>query len=103
MAGLLDSRQATRRSPRLTNDRVENSEQALSVVARGRAIATSPATIAGGLPHPGVLAIPLRDGPRVATRLVWRSDDENPIVHSLIELAVAMTCNRLGGASPRGC
>jgi DNA-binding transcriptional LysR family regulator len=77
--------------PPLTDDRVENPEEALSVIAAGRAIATIPAFIAGGLPHPGVVAIPLRDGPRVATRLVWRSDDENPVVISLIELAVAMT------------
>lgn len=77
--------------PPLTNDRVENPEEALSVVAAGRAIATIPANIAGGLPHPGVIAIPLRDGPPVATRLVWRSDGEDPIVHTLIELAAAMT------------
>jgi DNA-binding transcriptional LysR family regulator len=79
--------------PPLTDDRVENAEEALSVVAAGRAIATIPATVAGALPHPGVIALPLRDGPPVATRLVWRSDDENPIVHSLIELAAAMTCD----------
>jgi hypothetical protein len=39
-----------------------------------------------------VIAIPVTDGPPVATRLVWRAGDETPIVHSLIELAAAMTC-----------
>jgi DNA-binding transcriptional LysR family regulator len=82
--------------PTLTDDRVENAYQGLQVVASGRAIATIPATIAIGLPHPGVVAIPLSGGPSVATRLVWRSDDENPIVHSVVDLAAAMTGNLRG-------
>jgi DNA-binding transcriptional LysR family regulator len=77
--------------PRLTDDRVESAEQALHVVASGRAIATVPATIAGGLPHPGVVALPLTDGPSVPTRLVWRTEDENPLVRSLVDLAADMT------------
>jgi DNA-binding transcriptional LysR family regulator len=77
--------------PPLTDDRVENLDGGLEVVASGRAIATIPATVAEGLPHPGVIAIPLSDGPLIATRLVWRSDDENPGVRSLIELAADMT------------
>jgi DNA-binding transcriptional LysR family regulator len=77
--------------PPVTDDLVEAPEEGLTVVASGRAIATVPATVAGGLPHPGVIAIRLRDGPPVATRLVWRADDETPIVHSLIELARAMS------------
>jgi len=82
-----------RRGPApLTDDRVENPDEALRVVAAGRAIATIPASVAGGLPHPGVIAIPLTDGPGVAPRLVWRPDDENPLVHSLVELAAAMSC-----------
>jgi DNA-binding transcriptional LysR family regulator len=87
-------------SPPLTNDRVENADDALGVVASGRAIATIPATMARGLPHPGVIAIPLSDGPPVATRLVWRSDDRNPIVRSLIELAAEMTSNVRADAPP---
>ena len=79
--------------PTLTDDRVANAEEGLRVVASGRAIATIPATLACSLPHPGVIAIPLRDGPPVATRLVWRSDDKSQIVPSLIELAMSMTSN----------
>jgi len=78
---------------RLTNGRVENPDDSLQLVATGQAIGTIPATVAACLPHPGVLAIPLTDGPPVATRLVWRSGDPNPIVRSLIELAAAMTTN----------
>jgi DNA-binding transcriptional LysR family regulator len=79
--------------PPLSDDEVENADDVLQVVACGRAIATIPATIAAALPHPGVIAIPLRDGPPVATRVVWRSDEGNPILHSLLELAAAMTGN----------
>lgn len=74
-----------------TDDQIESAEEGLRVVASGRAIATIPAAVAGALPHPGVIAIPLRDGPPVTTRLVWRSDDESRTVHGLIELATAMT------------
>jgi DNA-binding transcriptional LysR family regulator len=77
----------------VTDDRVESPEEALAVVASGAAIATIPATTAGALPHPGAIAIPLTDGPPVATRLVWPSDSDNPTVHCLTELAAAMTSN----------
>jgi DNA-binding transcriptional LysR family regulator len=77
--------------PRVIGDAVRNLEQGLEVVAGGRAIATLAASIADGLPHPGVVAVELRDGPPVATRLVWRTKDENPIIYSLINLAREMT------------
>lgn len=55
--------------PAFTDHRVETGEKALQVVASGRAIATIPATIANGRPHPGVASIPLSDGrrPRLAS------------------------------------
>lgn len=77
--------------PRVTDDGVRNAEQGLEVVASGRAIATISAAIASGLPHPGVITLPLRDGPPVATRLVWRSDEERLTVARLVDLARAMT------------
>ena len=70
---------------------VRNAEQGLQVVADGRAIATTAATIANGLAHPGVVALPLVDGPPVATRLVWRTEAEHPALGHLIDLALAMT------------
>lgn len=82
--------------PRLTDDRVQNPEQWVHVVASGRAIGTVPATIATGLPHPGVITVPLTDGPSVVTRLVWRSDDENPLLRCLVDLASDMTRDRRG-------
>jgi hypothetical protein len=47
--------------------------------------------MADGLAHPGVIALPLRDGPRVRTRLVWHSQPNNPIVDALLELAAVWT------------
>jgi DNA-binding transcriptional LysR family regulator len=61
--------------PRVTNDDVATAEDGLEVVAAGRAIATVPAGVANGLAHPGVVALPLRDGSPVQTRLLWHSDD----------------------------
>jgi DNA-binding transcriptional LysR family regulator len=77
--------------PQFTDDDVRTAEHALHVVAAGRAIATMSTTVATGLAHPGVIALPLRDGPPIRTRLVWRSGDDNPAVNALIDLATAWT------------
>jgi DNA-binding transcriptional LysR family regulator len=77
--------------PSFTDDDVRDAQQGLEVVASGRAIATVAATVATGLPHPGVVALPLRDGPPVATCLVWHNDHDHPAVSSLVDLARAMT------------
>ena len=87
--------------PRRSDDDVRNAEQALDVVAAGRALATVPLWAANGLPHPGVIALPLRDGPAVSTSLVWRSDDETPAVRSLVELARAWTADPAGDLPSR--
>jgi DNA-binding transcriptional LysR family regulator len=79
--------------PKRTDDDVRSAEDGLDVVAAGRAIATVPACVAGGLAHPGVVALPLSNAPQVRTRLVWRSGDANPIVQSLVDLATAWTCD----------
>jgi DNA-binding transcriptional LysR family regulator len=84
--------------PKLTDDGVSDAAQGLEVVVAGRAIATLSASIANGLPHPGIVAIPLADGPSVPTRLLWRSNDPNPIVRSLIDLARSM----IGDLAPNG-
>jgi DNA-binding transcriptional LysR family regulator len=77
--------------PEFVDAAVRTAEDSLEVVASGRAIATFPASFADGLAHPGVLTLPLRDGPQVRTRLVWRAGDDNPLVRSLIDLASAWT------------
>ena len=42
-----------------------------------------------GLHHPGVVSVALRDGPSMATRLVWHANDNTPVVRALIDLAAA--------------
>jgi DNA-binding transcriptional LysR family regulator len=80
--------------PRSTDDDVVNPEQGIELAASGRAIVTLPATLAIGLSHPGVVALPLVDGPSVPTCLVWRSDDNRHAVHCLVSLAGDMTGHR---------
>jgi hypothetical protein len=80
--------------PTLAGDDVADIERGLDVVAAGLAIATVAASSAEALPHLGVVALPLRGGPPVETRLVWPSDAENPMVHALVDLAVAWTRRR---------
>lgn len=77
--------------PKRTVDDVRSAEDGLEVVASGRAIATVPEWVASGLSHPGVVALPLNDGPRVETRLVWNADDDRPVIRSLAALATAWT------------
>jgi DNA-binding transcriptional LysR family regulator len=71
-------------------------QQALAVISAGRAIATMPAWVASGLPHPGIVALPLTDGPQVTTQLVWRDRDDNPAVDALVSLASAWAGHDLG-------
>jgi hypothetical protein len=77
--------------PISTDDDVRSVAHGLEVIAQGRAIGTIAASVAHGLEHPGVVTLPLRDGPMVTTRLVWRAADENPHVRALVELAGAWT------------
>ncbi|WP_081686152.1 LysR substrate-binding domain-containing protein [Candidatus Solirubrobacter pratensis] len=77
--------------PVSTDDDVRTVAHGLEVIAQGRAIGTIAASVVHGLDHPGVVALPLRDGPMVTTRLVWRAADDNPLVRALVELAGAWT------------
>ena len=83
--------------PRRGGGDISTVEQGLEVVASGRAIATAPAWMADGLAHPGVVALPLLDGPQVPTRLLWRSGDDNPTVRSLVQLAGEWTAGTPSG------
>jgi DNA-binding transcriptional LysR family regulator len=74
-----------------TADDGRSAEAGVEVIAAGRAIGTLPTWMVDGLAHPGVIALPLSDGPRVSTRLVWHSLSRPPIVDALVELASAWT------------
>jgi DNA-binding transcriptional LysR family regulator len=68
---------------------VAGAEEAVDAVAAGRAVATAPSWSVTAMPHPGIVAVPLRDGPAVATYLVWHRDDERSPVRSLVQLGRA--------------
>jgi len=87
------------RPPERTGD-VTGAEQGLQAVVAGRMIATAPDWVASGLAHPGVVALPLTDGPPVTTCLVWRDDEQHPFVHRLVELAAAWARDRQMDAAP---
>jgi DNA-binding transcriptional LysR family regulator len=76
---------------RRTGDVVADAAQALDVVASGRAIITLATWLAGGLAHPGIITLPLADGPIVETRLVWHAGDDNHMIAALVDLARAWT------------
>jgi DNA-binding transcriptional LysR family regulator len=85
----LDAQRGAR--ARRTDDAVEDMAQALEVVASGRAIITLPSWLDGALAHPGIIALPLSDGPTVETRLVWHAGDDNRMTAALVGLARAWT------------
>jgi DNA-binding transcriptional LysR family regulator len=72
------------------------------LVASGAAIATVPAWAADGLAHPGVITVPLLDGPEVHTRMVWRAGDDNAMVRAVIDLAAAWTATPGDRHGPHG-
>jgi DNA-binding transcriptional LysR family regulator len=85
---------SARGGPPKVGGEVANIEDGLELVVSGRAIATVAAWVPDGLAHPGLIAVPLVDGPSVATRLVWHSNDDRAIVRALLDLAAAWTGDR---------
>jgi hypothetical protein len=59
------------------------------IIGSGRAITTVPACQARTLLSilTDVVAIPVRDARPAVLALVWREDNQNPLVHALAELA----------------
>ena len=55
-----------------------------------------------GVDRPWHLAVALRGGPFVATRIVWRSNDDNPIVRALIDVAAGWATLRRERADAAG-
>jgi DNA-binding transcriptional LysR family regulator len=72
-----------------TGDDVRNAQQWLEIIGSGRAIGTAPTSMIDGLAHPGIVGIPLRDGPEATTALLWAADDDRPAIQALVELARA--------------
>jgi DNA-binding transcriptional LysR family regulator len=83
----------------MTDDHVTTALQILGVFARTSAITTLPLAdavlVASVLP--GVKAIPVRDADPANLSLIWRSEDEHPLVASLVELLDAQAQEARGG------
>jgi DNA-binding transcriptional LysR family regulator len=77
--------------PRVTADRVNGAATGTEVLAAGGAIGTSGASMAAGLTHPGLVAVPLVDAHPVTLALVWRTEHENPLIDELVAIATEMT------------
>ena len=75
-----------------------NVQSAITAIARGDAIWTFPASLADGLPHPGMIWLPLIDGPKATTRLVWRGGDANSMIRTLVDIATDMFGHARGDA-----
>jgi DNA-binding transcriptional LysR family regulator len=73
--------------PARTVGDVATTDDALELVAEGRAIALFPQFLTAGLAHPGLIWLPLVDGPHVAMQLVWRAAETRPAVHRLVDIA----------------
>ncbi len=80
--------------PATAHTEVRSLDEGLEAVVSGAAVATTAGWVAGGLPHPGVVTIALVDAPPVETCLVWRSDDDRPMIAALVDLAQAWTRRR---------
>jgi DNA-binding transcriptional LysR family regulator len=72
---------------RSSEDRATDLEEAIEIVASGRAFVTAPAPLATALAHPGVVAVPLIGAQPVEVKLVWETRTENPLVETLVALA----------------
>ena len=87
--------------PRRSHAEAVDPDAGLRAIVAGDAIATFPLALADGLPHPGVIALPLVDGPAVTTRLVWRAGETHDAVHALVDIARDMFGGReLAGDRP---
>ena len=75
----------------VSDDHVTTALQMLGVFASTAAITTLPLADAMLVQHvlPGIRAIPLRDAEPAALSLIWRAEDEHPLVASLVELSGA--------------
>jgi DNA-binding transcriptional LysR family regulator len=81
-----------------TEDRISNADEGTEVVVSGRAIITTPAGMAAAFPHPGLVAVPLRDATPATLSLVWRAGDDSPLVSALVRIAEVVAGARAGAA-----
>ena len=85
--------------PSITADRAINPGEVAAVVLSGRAISAAPASNARNVLQsvPGLVAIPLSDARPVVLSLIWRRENTNSLVASLVEIAKRLTRGRILG------
>jgi DNA-binding transcriptional LysR family regulator len=76
--------------PKKSESEVSTAAEGLELIAAGQAIGTFPEAVADCLPHPGVVSLPLVDGPAITTRLVWRAEEPARAVRHVIDIAREM-------------
>jgi DNA-binding transcriptional LysR family regulator len=62
-----------------------NIDSWLDAIAAGRGVGTTAEATAHHHPRPGVTYKPIKDGPRIAVRLVWRNDDRPEGLDDLVD------------------
>jgi DNA-binding transcriptional LysR family regulator len=89
-------------TPRVTAHRALTWPATVSLIASGTAITTVPACEAEtiGKILPGVVTIPLKDAHPAVLSLVWRRDNHNPLVHSLVAVAKSLSDGDANGRLP---
>jgi DNA-binding transcriptional LysR family regulator len=74
---------------RMSQERITSAAQGIELVASGQAIATVPVSMAEGFAHPGIVGVPVVDAGPASLALVWRTNQENPLVDALVRIAEA--------------
>jgi DNA-binding transcriptional LysR family regulator len=64
---------------------ITNIDGWLDAIAAGRGVGTTAEATAHHHPRPGVTYRPIKDGPRIAVRLVWRHDDRPEGLDDLVD------------------
>ena len=77
-------------APNLTHDRTLSPQETNAVVLSGRAITVVPAARARDAVAAvaGLASVPLIDADPVTLSLVWRRDNESPLLGALLDLAI---------------
>lgn len=73
--------------PAVTDDIPRTVPEIAALIAAGRAITSGPAGIARLYRDPAIAFVPIADAGPAVLALVWRKDNENPIVQALLGVA----------------
>ncbi|GAA2302177.1 LysR family transcriptional regulator [Nonomuraea roseoviolacea subsp. roseoviolacea] len=74
--------------------RISTWQEALSVVASGRAVAGVTGDVADFYPWPGLAFVPISDAPPCRWVLVWRTAAENSLIHAFVQTAADLATVR---------